>query len=196
MFIELTDHLRCPADHPESFLVLVPDELRDRSVRVGKLGCPVCRREFPITDGVARFGRVPPQPVAATGTAADAAAVNAFLGLEGPGGYVAFVGPAAAYWADLESELPGVHVVLVNPPEGVTAGALTSVLEASMIPMRSRSMRGVVLGRGYGGDELWQREAARVTLPGLRVVGEGGEPSVAGLEVLASAGGWWVGRRD
>ena len=26
MFIELTDHLRCPEDHEESFLVLLPDQ--------------------------------------------------------------------------------------------------------------------------------------------------------------------------
>jgi hypothetical protein len=26
MFIELTDHFRCPADHDESFLVLLPIE--------------------------------------------------------------------------------------------------------------------------------------------------------------------------
>jgi hypothetical protein len=25
LFIELTDHLRCPNDHDESFLVLLPD---------------------------------------------------------------------------------------------------------------------------------------------------------------------------
>ena len=41
MFIELTDHLRCPADHEESYLVLLPDEIRERSVRAGRLGCPV-----------------------------------------------------------------------------------------------------------------------------------------------------------
>jgi hypothetical protein len=41
MFIELTDHLRCPADHAESYLVLLPEEMRERSVRTGRLGCPV-----------------------------------------------------------------------------------------------------------------------------------------------------------
>ena len=33
MFIELTDYLRCPADHAESYLVLLPDEMQERSVR-------------------------------------------------------------------------------------------------------------------------------------------------------------------
>ena len=52
MFIELTDHLRCPADHDEAFLVLLPDELDGRSVRTGTLGCPVCDRRFALRDGV------------------------------------------------------------------------------------------------------------------------------------------------
>ena len=51
MFIELTDHLRCPADHTESYLVLLPDEMQDRSVRTGRLGCPVCGRTYVLTDG-------------------------------------------------------------------------------------------------------------------------------------------------
>jgi len=44
MYIELTDHLRCPENHEERFLVLLPDRVEDRSVRTGQLGCPVCGR--------------------------------------------------------------------------------------------------------------------------------------------------------
>jgi hypothetical protein len=54
-------------------------------------------------------------------------------------------------------------------------------------------MRGVVLGSGYGGDPGWVREAARVVLPGLRVVGEGPDPDSDAIELIASAGGTWVG---
>ena len=56
-------------------------------------------------------------------------------------------------------------------------------------------MRGAVLGRGYGGDPHWVREAARVILPGLRVVGEGPDPPEEAIELLASAGGTWVGTK-
>ena len=42
MFIELTDHLRCPEDHDEQFWCLLPDRLDGRSVKEGQLGCPVC----------------------------------------------------------------------------------------------------------------------------------------------------------
>ena len=59
MFIELTDHLRCPADHDESFLVLLPDRMEGRSVRTGHLGCPVCGRTFQLADGVLDTGDAP-----------------------------------------------------------------------------------------------------------------------------------------
>ena len=43
MFIELTDHLRCPADHEESYLVLLPDRMEGRSVRERAAGLPGLR---------------------------------------------------------------------------------------------------------------------------------------------------------
>ena len=64
MFIELTDHLRCPEPHEEAFLVLLPDRFDGRSVREGTLGCPVCDRRFVLRDGVFDTGgaRTPVQP--------------------------------------------------------------------------------------------------------------------------------------
>ena len=56
-------------------------------------------------------------------------------------------------------------------------------------------MRGVVLSGEFGSDPAWIREAARVLLPGLRVVGEGADPDSRLVDVIASAGGWWVGTR-
>jgi hypothetical protein len=56
-------------------------------------------------------------------------------------------------------------------------------------------MRGVVLGPPYGGDPAWVQEAARVVLPGLRVVGEGPDPDPQLVDLMASAGGVWVGTR-
>ena len=56
MFIELTDHLRCPADHEESYLVLLPDRMDGRSVREGRLGCPVCGRTYRLANGILDLG--------------------------------------------------------------------------------------------------------------------------------------------
>jgi hypothetical protein len=56
-------------------------------------------------------------------------------------------------------------------------------------------MRAVVLGAPFGADAAWVDDAARVVLPGLRVVGQGPAPEAASLELLAEADGWWVAQR-
>jgi hypothetical protein len=193
MFIELTDHLCCPRDHPQSYLVLLPDEVVLRSVRSGRLGCPVCGATFRVTEGVAELD-APPAPAAEAELPAEAA--HALLGLTGPGGYVVLVAGAAEQWRDLSTLNPGVGLVAVNPPADVAdAAPLLSVVRAPIIPLATRSMRGVVLGGRLGADPAWLREAARVTLPGLRVVGRGPEPRLPELELLATAESCWVAAR-
>ncbi|MGE5231798.1 MAG: Trm112 family protein [Deltaproteobacteria bacterium] len=194
MFIELTDHLRCPADHAEQYLVLLPDRIVERSVMEGRLGCPVCGRTWPVVEGVAELGG--PPPGVAAGAAFDPAAMHVLLGLSGPGGYAALVGSAAEAWPGLAAELRGVALVAVNPPPGIAdAAPALSVVRAPLIPLKARSLRGVVLGADVAGDLHWVREAARATLPGLRVVGRGPEPDLPELELLASAEGTWVAAR-
>ena len=89
--------------------------------------------------------------------------------------------------------LPGVHFAAVNPPEGIAETPVLSVLRSPASPVRSRSLRGAVLG---GLDAAWQEEAARSVLPGLRVVGQGLPPEIEGFMLIGEAGGWWVLRRD
>jgi hypothetical protein len=193
VFIELTDHLRCVAGHDESFLVLLPDEVVDRSVRRGTLGCPSCGAIYHVRDGVLEAGDAP--LAGADEAVPGGEALAAFAGLGGPGGYMVLVGAAAGRWAALTAAVPGVHLVLVNPPAGVEEARGTSVLRAARLPLRSGSMRAVVLGAPCGGDPAWVAEAARVVLPGLRVVGQGNPPAVAALDLLADADGWWVAQR-
>lgn len=194
MFIELTDILRCPQPHDEAFLVLVPETMDRRSVRTGALGCPICQREYPITDGVARFTRNPPLPPPLS-TEIDAGALAVFLGLSGPGGYVALVGAGPTLGAGLIEAIPAVHVVVINA-EGTSELPMLSPLQADGIPIKSRNLRGVVLLGEYGENTGWLNEAARAVLPGLRVVGQGAPPSHPALEVLGSADGWYVAQRS
>ena len=190
MFIELTDILRCPQLHDEQFVVLIPDEMAGRSVRSGRLGCPVCHREYLIRDGVAEFG-APPQTVVPP-PAIESDALAAFLGLSGPGGYVGIVGGSSELAAKLIESIPGIHFVVINPPPGAAELPMLSLLRAGSIPIKSRALRGVVLLSPYGEDAGWRRESKRVLLPGLRVVGQGSPPGEPGLDVLGSAEGWWV----
>lgn len=193
MFIELTDHLRCPASHEEQYLVLMPDEMEGRSVLSGSLGCPVCHRSFPIEQGIATFGRAP--GIAPTPTRLDPDAQAALAGLGGPGGYLVLVGGAARHADQIAGQLPGIALVLVNPPADTPPVMLGSLLVAPRLPLKTGSMRAAILGPGFGSDPAWVEEAARVVLPGNRVVGEGEAPDHADLELAASADGCWVATR-
>ena len=193
MFIELTDLLRCPNPHDESFLVLLPDKMDGRSVRTGQLGCPVCGRTFELVEGVFDAGGAPPDLRGTTGLTGENLSV--LMGLSGPGGYAALVGPVASLWQEVAALNPGVALVAINPPKTVTDSAGVSVVRGGMIPIKSRTLRGVVLGKPYADDPIWVRDAARLVLPGLRVVGEGDQPPEDLIDVMASAGGVWVGAR-
>ena len=186
MFIELTDHLRCPQPHDESSLVLLPDRLEGRNVLEGQLGCPVCGRTVALRDGIVDFGGAP-EPAPGTLTVE---AVHALLGLSGPGGYLGLIGGAGSVASGLAALLPGIALVAVNPPEA-SPGA--SVIRAARLPLKSASMRGMVLGPGL--PEAWIQDGVLAVLPGLRAVGEGPAPDLPTLEVLAEASGAWVGRR-
>jgi hypothetical protein len=194
MFIELTDHLRCSADHDESFLVLLPDRIEGRSVIEGQLGCPVCGRTFQLREGVFDTGDAPDWPDD-LGTGLDAGAVTALTGLNGPGGYLTLVGSVASHWREIAELNPGVALVAVNSGVEVTDAPGVSVLRSGRIPLKSRSMRGAVLSRPYPDDTRWVSEAARVVLPGLRIVGEGAEPPADLIDLMAIAGGVWVGTK-
>src|SRR2546428_12479918 len=94
--------LRCPETHEEAFLVMSTGEMVGRMVRSGILGCPVCRREFPIMKGVVQFSAGegaplpgknkqlprggPPPPEAHT--------PHALLALRGPRRFAGVGGPA------------------------------------------------------------------------------------------------------
>ena len=192
MFIELTDHLRCPADHPESFLVLLPDEMQDRRVIAGSLGCPVCGRIVRIERGVVTFAVT---ELSLGRSALDAAAVAALLGLSGPGGFVGLIGSVCRAAKRLIRELEGIGVVLVNPPEGTNPAGAAGVLHAARMPLQAGCLRGIVVGQDFA-NRAWIAAAARTVLPGYRVVGEGGEPPADLVEVLAASPEAWVGKRS
>jgi uncharacterized protein YbaR (Trm112 family) len=191
MFIELTDHLRCPEDHDENFLVLLPDEMEGRSVRTGQLGCPVCGRTYTIHDGIVDLGAAPESTQAQRRL--DGEGLTALAGLHGPGGYFALVGPLGSLAQEMLEVNPGVSLIAVNPPPDVIDAPGVSVIRSARIPLKTRSMRGVALGRPYADDPYWIGEAARVVLPGLRIVGEGADPPSDVIELMASAEGVWVG---
>ena len=152
----------------------------------------MCGRTFELSDGVLDTGDAA-EPRASAPSALNAEALTALVGLSGPGGYLALVGSVADLWKDIAALNPGVALVAVNPGPEVADAPGISVVRSGRIPLKSRSMRGVVLGRPYADDAHWVGEGARVMLPGLRIVGEGIEPPSEVIELMASADGVWVG---
>src|SRR5256885_11025615 len=100
MHIERTEMLKCREAHREEMLVLSTGEIKDRMVRSGLVGCPVCHKEYSISRGIVNFRRSkervskessgprpayqPPSPL----PSADAARLQALLALSRPGGDV------------------------------------------------------------------------------------------------------------
>ena len=202
MHIELTEMLRCPEPHREEMLVLSTGEVRDRMVRSGLIGCPVCHKEYPIARGIVNFRRskervlkdtyVPPSPL----PSADAGNLQALLELSGPGGYVVLVGAAVRQAARLAELLEGIHFVGVNPPSEMDEQPMLSLMFANeQVPLRSSVARGVVVGADLA-TSPWLVEAHRVLLRGRRFVVENEEPELPiGLLKLAAEHGLWVGEK-
>jgi uncharacterized protein YbaR (Trm112 family) len=208
--IELTEMLRCPEAHREEMLVLSTGEVRDRMVRSGLLGCPVCHKEYPIARGIVNFRRsrdrvasdsssgpraavyVPPSPL----PSADAANLQALLELSGPGGYVVLVGSAVRQASRLSGLMEGIHFVGINAPVEMEEQPMLSLLYASeKVPLRTAVARGVVVGADIA-TSPWLVEAHRVLLRGRRFVVENEEPELPiGLLKLAAENGLWVGEK-
>jgi hypothetical protein len=202
LFIELTEALRCPRDHEESYLVCVPAVMDGRRVVRGILGCPACQAEYPIEAGTVDFSGgpdadvSPPSLLAPRSSSLTAEAVQAFIALRGPGGYVLLVGSAGRLGAELAERLERVHVVGVNPPEGTVPTAGFSVLRSPEgSPVKRRSMRAVVVGADAAAQSAWLDAALDTVLPGLRAVIEDEAARPAGFEELARGAGVVVGER-
>jgi hypothetical protein len=202
VFIEIAEYLRCPEAHQDTFCVVAPAEMVGRMVVRGLVGCPVCRREYAIADGVVHFGptasgesATSPAPAAEHGPARDPVAVAALLGLIGPGGLVVLIGSAVGLAGSLATLLEGVHFVGVNAPLGAsTSSRLSLLVHPHRIPLRHSVARGVVLG-AEASCEPWWTEGARVLLPGRRLVAIAERAGGEDLVQLASGAGLWVGEK-
>ena len=209
MHIELTEMLRCPEPHGENVLVLSTGEMAGRMVRSGIVGCPVCRKEYPIVQGVVDFtgrGTGVPAPAAPRAPAVAGPPVPrpkvepqdllALLDLSGPGGYVVLVGDATRHAEGLAALMNGIHFVGINPPPDAEELPVLSLLRsAQTIPLRESMARGVVVGADLA-DAPWLDEARRVLLRGRRLVVEDETASPGqGVTRLAAENGLWVGEK-
>ncbi len=166
--------------------MLLPDRMDGRRVTAGHLGCPYCGWSTSWDGGPADFGggrrldgEVP----------FDAAAAHAMLGIDGPGGWVALVGRAASLAPQLETLLPQVGIVAINPPPPLADGGAVSIVTSGSWPIKTHALRGAVVGLDAS---EWLPAALVSVLPARHLVGEGTPPTNLGGTLLATGGGVWV----
>lgn len=207
MHLLLTDRLACPRCGPAFGLILRADEMADRQVMTGVLGCSNCRELFPIEKGCADL-RPPPrfevEPAAAPVASGDLepGSLQALLGIVRGPGTVVLVGAPAALAHEFGHAVEDLHVVAADPgvrdqPE---SSVVSRVLVGSVLPFFSRSLRGVVVDGRLGLEIV--REAARIVASGSRVIVSMAPVEAAdaltgaGLELLVSEAGTIVAARS
>jgi uncharacterized protein YbaR (Trm112 family) len=177
MHLLLTDRLSCPRCGPEFGLILLADQMVERRVIAGSLGCPNCRDRYPVSSGFADL-RPPPRPplseeknmAGGARLEADPLTVAALLGIPGGPGNV-LLGPGVAHLATGLSELvEGIEwIVLSGSPVPLPpVGSMSPMSVRGRLPLYSRSIRGAVTVGGAGSVPLG--EYARVVAPMGRLV--------------------------
>ena len=202
MFVELVDLLRCPHAHEDSWLVAAADETADRHIVHGSLGCPVCRAEYPIRDGVVHFDADAacatdadaPLPHLDDGErAAEAMRLAALLDLSSAGGTV-LLGGAWQGCADAVLALADVRVLLLDPPRVPELRPEVSAVRGAPMPVAAGGVRGVALDERTADPER-VAAAARAVRPGGRLVAPVAAAVPDGVTELARDGRHWVAER-
>jgi uncharacterized protein YbaR (Trm112 family) len=164
MHIELIDLLRCPEPHEETWLVAAFNRMDGRVVLEAKLGCPVCRREYPVRDGVAVFG----EGIASEHSAGDATHIAAFLNLSSPGKTVLLAGALARH-SGAVADMSEARVMSLNAHAPTVSDHVMEIRADGRLPVGSHSMDGIALDKAHSTEDL-MREAERVIRPGGRLV--------------------------
>lgn len=203
MFIELIDGLRCTSDHAPICLVAAITKRDDRHVIEGTLGCPTCRREYPIRDGVAWFRPRPEADVTPSwGVPPDddgAMRIGAFLSVS-DGITIALVGNWARYASELAglaglAGLVGLRVFAVNPQGAVGQSESVGVLYSDhRLPFKVGSLCGIAIdGSGWSVRDM--ELAARALSPGGRMVAPASSQIPDDIEEIARDLRVWIGEK-
>jgi uncharacterized protein YbaR (Trm112 family) len=201
MFIELVDSLRCLVTHEETWLVAAVMRMDGRHIVEGTLGCPVCRREYPIRDGVAWFSDRRPATRRSSLTMSsgpgDEALVTraaALLGLSDPGGIVV-LGGSWARFADGATELGAAHVVVLDAPASdARPQEVSSIVVDDRLPFAPGTLRAVALGREVSTPTLLASAAEALRSRG-RLIAPADASVPDTIDVLARDAADWVGER-
>lgn len=192
MFVELIEYLRCPAAHEESVLVAAAERSEQRHILSGVLGCPVCGAEYPIHEGIARFGGAP-AVVAEPPSVEAAMRMAAFLELTDARGFALLCGRWGAHAAPL-AELVETPLFLVNPPAGADLSRAAAVIETgATLPLAAGIARAAALDPSLAPSPDAVLRALR---GGARVMGPVALPLPAGVTEIARDARDWVAEKS
>ncbi len=178
MHLLLTDILTCPVCGPEHGLILLAHQMDQRRIREGALGCPSCRRQYPIHQGIAYVLAEPERALSRPSADAgppdndEALRMAALLGLDvNRHGFTLVMGPAARHAAALAAFSDNTEIVAETPPAAGNAPGVSRIAVRSVLPFCAARMHGVWLS-GDSADTLLE-EGARILHPLGRLVLEG-----------------------
>lgn len=190
----IIERLVCPEQHAMTPLVVRADRLVDSHLVTGAVGCPVCGREWPVHERIARFG----DPAITTEPAWDAPRLSvgiaaALLNLAEPGVVLADGAPAPL--AEALAADYGATVVAFDLADPVRDGRTSVIVGAATVPLAPAVARAALLLRG-GRSEAFFNSAARTVVAGGRIVGGEDIPLPRGLQLLTRDAGLWVAERE
>jgi uncharacterized protein YbaR (Trm112 family) len=204
VYFELTDLLTCPRCGPGFGLVLLVDEVEQRRVQRGWLGCPNCRQDFPVENGVADLRSEPETPRAPRPAFEDeelALKIVALSGLADTRDYLLLderLAHAAAAVVEMAPELE-VIVLRNTPDNSAEQHGISRVLSDARFPLVEYKLRGVAIAPGTD-PELVAAAARRVSTGGRLVLFDAADVDLkaverAGLTVVAAEEGTAVAER-
>ena len=208
MHIELVDCLRCPQPHADSWLVAAVTRFDGRDIVDGELGCPICRRRYPVREGEADFtdressaSDGAESPVATTDGEAPRTPdelllrARALLDLREEGGIVLLGGTRGAVALMLE-EIPVMTLLLNRSPGAAPPGRYPSALRTATAPsIAPGALRGAWLDASTASDATVVA-VARALRVGGRLLAPASTPVPPGLRVLARDAQEWVAESD
>ena len=192
MFVELLELLRCPNPHEESPLIASAERTEHRHLVQGTLGCPVCRSEFRVMDGVVVFGAgpvMPPDPPDPD----LAMRLAAFLELNEPRRFAILCGRYASQ-ADQIARITPTPLVLVNPP-GDVAGEPAAILRVgAVLPLAAGTAHAAAMDERIAG--ALAQSVVRVVRAGGRLVGPVTLPVPDGVREIVRDEQMWVAEKN
>ena len=204
MFIELVDSLRCVRPHGPIWLVASAFRMDERDIVSGELGCPTCGARYPIDRGIADFrdGGAAPESgpmrtdIETLSPADEAMRAAALLDLAEPGGFIVLAGAWSAAAHEVAALVERVHVLGLNPEEGVeSGGGVSLVLASTQIPLRAGVTRGIALDSAHATSTLLL-SAADALRPGGRLIAPAHAPLPTGFTEFARDEHHWVAEKQ